>query len=51
VRDLPEPVGLVETKTFPTPAVPVHDFNTAPVGTIDTRPGTIRPPYLEVPGQ
>jgi hypothetical protein len=50
-RDVPKPLGPVETKTYPTPKVPGRGFNTAPVGTIDTRPGTIRPPYLEIPGR
>ena len=49
-REMPKPAEAIETRTYPTPKVPGRGFDTAPVGTIDTRPGTIRPPYLEIPG-
>ncbi|MCR9174555.1 MAG: hypothetical protein NXI19_00975 [Alphaproteobacteria bacterium] len=50
-RELPALPERIETRTYPTPKVPGRGFDTAPVGTIDTRPGTIRPNYLEIPGR
>ena len=50
-RTMPDLAGPIETETYPTPKVHGRGFDTAPVGTIDTRPGTIRPNYLEIPGR
>lgn len=50
--ELPAPLSAPAPLDRPPPiSEPIRPKDTAPVGTIDTRPGTIRPPHLEIPGQ